>query len=843
MSPTRLALLESLFDAALGLPETSRELFIDESTSHDPGLAAELRALLSAHALSDSAFASPLRADRALSDRWIGAKLGAYEIGRQIGSGGMGTVHEAVRADDQYRQRVAVKFLNRSSEGGVAVRRFRAERQILASLQHPNIASLVDGGVTPDGLPYFVMEYIDGEPITRWCDTRNLSIDARLRLFGQVCAAVRAAHQKLIVHRDLKPGNILVTTDGVVKLLDFGIAKLMRDERTLELPTATQFGHRAFTPEYAAPEQLRGTSVDTTADVYALGVVLFELLTGQRPFDLREKSLAEMERIICDQPAPRPSSVLSADRWRALSERSAARARRAIEGDLDAVVLMALRKEPDRRYATVDALARDVTLHLERQPVTARPEGVGYRVRKVVQRRPFETAATVIAALSLIVGTGVAIVQARRAEAQAVVAQAQTARATEVTKFLTTMLNSSNPESFGKDITMRAVLDSAAIRADSQRLSPDLEAEVRGIMGGAYLALGELDVAQAQYERKLTSLRRAVPAGDYNTAVAFSQLSLVQETKGNYGAADSLLSIADTLFTRFPPPDRREESTALENRGRVLYVMGKSKEAMVQMQRSLALGRRYFADDDSARAPTYVNVAVMSGEVGDLAAADSFSLAAIVTAKRAHGNNHPRVASALSVRAGVLELMGRMDESSTAFREALEVKRRILGVDHPDYATTANNFAFHLLQMEKWTDAAYWARQVLTDRGKSLGASSLPVSSALMHLGRALAHMDSARAGERLVRESKAIREKLLPPGHWLLASTDGALGEVITLDGRYGEAEAMLLSAEARVRAARGVDSSPTEDQRKRLVDLYTRWGRPAEAAKWQERLKKKSA
>ena len=248
LSPTRMALLESLFDAAISLPETARESFIAESSSHDATLESELRALLAAHALSESAFASPMSSQRHASERWVGSRLGSWEIGKQIGSGGMGTVHEAVRADDQYRQRVAVKFLNRSAEGGVAVRRFRAERQMLASLQHPNIASLVDGGVTPNGMPYFVMEYIDGEPITRWCDARAMSADDRLVLFGQVCAAVRAAHQKLIVHRDLKPGNILVTADGAVKLLDFGIAKLMRDEQLVDLPTATQIGQRAFTP-------------------------------------------------------------------------------------------------------------------------------------------------------------------------------------------------------------------------------------------------------------------------------------------------------------------------------------------------------------------------------------------------------------------------------------------------------------------------------------------------------------------------------------------------------------------------------------------------------------------
>lgn len=843
MSPTRLALLESLFDAALSLPETSRETFIDESTSHDPALAAELRALLSAHALSDSAFASPLRRDRALSERWVGARLGAYDIGPQIGAGGMGTVHEAVRADDQYRQRVAVKFLNRNTEGGVAVRRFRAERQMLASLQHPNIASPVDGGVTPDGLPYFVMEYIDGEPITRWCDARQLTIDARLALFGQVCAAVRAAHQKLIVHRDLKPGNILVTNDGTVKLLDFGIAKLMRDEQGPDLPTATQVGHRAFTAEYAAPEQVRGTAVDTTADVYALGVVLFELLTGRRPFDLREKSLAEVERIVCEMAAPRPSTMLDADRWRLLGERSDARARRAIAGDLDAVVLMALRKEPERRYQSVDALARDVTHHLVQEPVLARPDSLGYRVRKFVQRRRLETVAAVIAALSLMSGTVAATAQARNAEAQRAVAAAQSQRATEVTNFLMTMLNSSNPESFGKDVTMRTVLDSAVIRADSMTVAPELEAEIRAVMGNAYLALGELDIADKQFALDLAARRRHAPGGDYLTALTFSKLALVAETRGSIATADSLLQQAEALYARFPHEDRREESTAIENRGRLLYQLGKVPEALVQFRKSLALAKRYFPADDSAIAPSYVNVAVVAADAGELAAADSFSLLAISTARRAHGESHPVLASALSVRAGLLETMNRWDESTVAYQAALDAQRRVVGPKHPGYATTAVNFTDHLMRRKRWRAAATLAREVLALRGSSLDDTSYPVQGALAHLGRALAHMDSTKAGETLVREARMLRAKSLPVGHWLIASMDGHLGEVLTLDGRYVEAERLLLMSEARVREVRGAESVAVADQRKRLVALYTRWGKLTEAAEWQQRLDTKSA
>jgi eukaryotic-like serine/threonine-protein kinase len=843
MSATRLVLLESLFDAALSLPEDSREPFIAESTSHDPALASELRALLSAHALSDSVFASPVRVERDPGERWIGTRLGAYEIGAQIGSGGMGTVHEAVRADDQYRQRVAVKFLNRSAQGGAAVRRFRDERQMLASLQHPNIAALVDGGVTPEGLPYFVMEYIDGQPITQWCDSRALSIEARVRLFLQVCAAVRAAHQKLIVHRDLKPGNILVAADGTVKLLDFGIAKLMRDDTLAVQQTATQLGHGAFTPEYAAPEQLRGSAVDTTADVYALGVVLFELLTGARPFDLREKSLVEMERIVTEQAAPRPSATLVGDRWKALSERSADSARRAIDGDLDAIVLMALRKEPERRYASVDALSRDLMYHLDQQPVQARPDTMGYRVRKFVRRRKLETAAGAIAALSLIGGTVAATAQARRAEAARVIATSQNARATEVTNFLMTMLNASNPESFGKDVTMRTVLDSAVARADSMKLAPDLDAEVRSMMGNAYLALGELDVADKQFTSALASRRRHAPDGDYQTAVTLSKLALVAETRGAIPLADSILQQAEALYARFPHDDRREESTAIENRGRLLYQLGKVPESLAQFRKSLALGQQYFPQDDSALAPTYVNLAVTAGDAGDLAEADSFSVLAVSSARRAHGDSHPQVAMALSVRAGLLERLNRMDESTDAYRAALDAQRRIVGPKHPAYATTAVNFADHLMRVERWRDAATLAREVLALRGTSLDDSSYPVQGALNYLGRALAHMDSADAGETFVREMRSLRVKSLPAGHWLIAAADGSLGEVLTLDGRYGEAEQLLLAAEARVREVRGAESVAVADQRTRLVALYKRWGKPAEAAKWQERLDKKSA
>jgi serine/threonine-protein kinase len=308
-----------------------------------------------------------------------------------------------VRADDQFKKRVAIKLLRPSVEGDLAVRRFRYERQILATLSHPNIAALLDGGVTADGQPYFVMELVDGTPITRWCNERRCTIAQRVELFLQVCAAVQHAHQALIVHRDLKPGNLLVTDDGTVKLLDFGIARLLREQEGLDQLPPTRGGQRAMTPEYASPEQIRGLPVGTPGDVYALGVVLFELLTGRRPLELEGKLLAEIEQMVCMHPAPRPSDSIHSAFAPFAHERSASRLAARLEGDLDAIVMLALRKESDQRYGTAERLAEDLQRYLEGRPIEARRERLSYRMARLVRRRRVECLASLVV-LSVVSG-------------------------------------------------------------------------------------------------------------------------------------------------------------------------------------------------------------------------------------------------------------------------------------------------------------------------------------------------------------------------------------------------------------------------------------------------------
>ncbi|MBL0170311.1 MAG: serine/threonine protein kinase [Gemmatimonadaceae bacterium] len=832
LTARRFERLESLFAEALELAPAARDALVLSQTQGDAVLARELRALLLAHERSESlsGIAQPMPFD---AETGAGTRLGAFVVGRRIGMGGMGAVHEGTRADAQYQQRVAVKFLRRSADDAMAVARFRAEQQFLASLQHPNIAALLDGGVTPTGTPYFVMEYVDGAPLTTWCDERVLRVRERLLLFRQVCLAVRAAHQRLVVHRDLKPGNIFVTADGTVKLLDFGIAKLL-DESDTELRVdvpITAIGQQAFTPEYAAPEQIWGEAVDTRADIYALGVVLYELLAGRRPLAFTSASPMTMAQQIRTATVPRLGDAMDSDRWRVLGERSPERARRRLAGDLDAIAGVALRIEPARRYASVDALLDDLDRYLDGRPVAARPDGAWYRVRKFVARHALETVAGSVALASLVTGVVVSQRQARRAESE-------NARAREVTAFLTTMLGASNPESFGKDITMRTVLDSAARRLDAQQLSPSLDAEVRSIVGGTYLALGEFAEAERQFVRTLAERRRSAPGGDYETAVTLSQLSLVHENSGRYEKADSLLLQAEQLYEQFPHPDALQEVAAFENRGRVLFRLGRNAEALTVLRRAFAVSRERGKADDPAMATTYINAAAITSDMGENVEADSLAKRGYEIARRAHGDDFPLVWSALAVRSGTLERLGKMDEAESMLRAVLAARKRILGETHSDYAFTMFNLADHLLRKGQWAEAADLSRRVLALRGTTIDDTHPAIAVSMQYLGRALGHLDSLSAGERWLRASLALRTRNLPPGHWLLASSESALGEHLVLAHKFPEAERLLLNAEAKLVASQGEKSPVVRDARGRIVALYVAWGKAREAEKWRTTL-----
>lgn len=634
MNSERHQLITDLLSQALEQAPGERAAFLENACAGDAELRREVESLIFVLEESPSFIESPAVAGFAevfaakAEDRFTeGQRIGHYRIIREIGRGGMGAVYLAERADE-YREQVALKIVKRGMDTDFVLRRFRHERQILASLHHPNIARLLDGGTTEDGLPYFVMEYIEGRPVDEYCDLHNLPVVERLNLFRTICAAVHYAHQSLVIHRDIKPGNILIMEDGTPKLLDFGIAKILNPEisQTVE-KTATLM--RLMTPEYASPEQVRGEPVTTATDVYSLGVVLYELLTGHRPYHITSILPSDIERIICNQEPVKPSTavnrpeerltsggetiIITPDQVSRTREGQPEKLRRRLTGDLDNIVLMALRKEPARRYASVEHLAEDIRRHLEGLPVNARRDTLSYRASKFVLRHKVGVAAAALVVLSLIAGLIATVWQARRAQA----AQARAERRfNDVRKLANSYLFEFHDEiakvpgstAARVMVVKRALeyLDSLAGEASGdQSLQLELATAYQKV-GDAqgrpgFASIGDRQGALESY-RKAIGIRQAlVDAGMREIAVTRDlatthdrigdTLLTSGDTAGALAAYRQGYALRERLMGQNPsdPESRRDFATSAQRVAQALWMTGKLDEARENQSKSLAL--------------------------------------------------------------------------------------------------------------------------------------------------------------------------------------------------------------------------------------------------------------
>jgi eukaryotic-like serine/threonine-protein kinase len=583
--------LEQLFYAALDQAPAARRAFLDEACRGDAQLRQELESLLQSSEKTLGFLQKPV-VEAALQVRASaveGKRIGDYKVIRLIGEGGMGTVYLASRADELYQQEVAVKLMHAGAvHSRRSLLRFSAERQILANLNHPNIARLLDGGVTDEGLPFLVMEYVNGIRIDEYCRQRVLTTEERLRLFCAACEAVDYAHKHLVIHRDIKPANILVTENGVPKLLDFGIAKLLDPELgELGLTGTTD---RMMTPDYASPEQVRGDAITTATDVYALGVVLYELLAGRKPFKLETTSPIEVMKTICEQMPP-PPSVTSAEN----AALAAPDAPRRLKGDLDNIVLMAMRKEPTRRYASVSELAGDVQAYLTGYPVHARTENWSYRSGKFIGRHKAAVAAAGVVALALIgfsIGMGLL---AKRETRERRLAERQS-------EFLNSIFQAATPDQArGQQVTARQLLDQGAQRIDRELADePQLQAAMLDNVGRAYTALGLYSQAEPLLQRAYDLRRKNLGEENLDSAASLDGLATAIRLENQFQRAEPLFRRALSIREKKLGENNLLVAESLANLGECLYLLQRDSEAETLLRKALGIQRRLNKDSGEA---------------------------------------------------------------------------------------------------------------------------------------------------------------------------------------------------------------------------------------------------
>ena len=750
LSAERWAEVNRLLDDALDRPATERDAFLVDRCGDDEEL---LRAVTSVLTASEEAGDEPTGPAAALLEAAFGLdappnvpgsregeSIGRYRLTRELGQGGMATVYEAERADGSYERRVALKLLRPGSLGADIAERFRRERQILSSLEHPNIAMLLDGGETEDRTPYLVMELVDGEPITEWAERQNLSLAARLELFEQVIEAVEFAHRRLIVHRDLKPSNVLVTEQGRVKLLDFGIAKLVDPGLDdLETRPATRW----MTPSYASPEQIRGEAITTASDVYALGVLLFELLSGVRPFGREGLSAFELERAICEKDPPRPSSVATDPKIAT-----------GLEGDLDAILLRALRKEPEQRYGSAARLLDDLRRHRDGFPVDAHDGVWGYRTRKFVSRHRVGVGAAALLAGVMMASSALVWRQQRIAVIERDRATEEAENSRLVIGFLSDVFRGDDPTAAPSDtVTARELLAWGRERVDTEFGDrPALQAELVAVLGGAYANLGLVDDSRELWREAVRLRQELYGPESEEVADALTRLGNAAALGRNFIVADTMF--AEALRIREKNAAGRPDTlvaSSLITLGRTRAQFQELDEAERYIRRAIEIRRVVLSDTSMAYTEALLALAPVRRAQGDLSEAADLYERAIPQFRNLGGEGRDLAAHTNNL-AFLKASSGAHAEAAILYREALDIHSPIYGRGHPNTIMIAGNLA-----------------SVLQNDGRE------DESLALLR-----GNVEAARAQ--------------YPDGHWRVGQANTSLGNALLQAGLTAEAATALV-------------------------------------------------
>ncbi|MDQ6808335.1 MAG: serine/threonine-protein kinase [Verrucomicrobiota bacterium] len=829
------ARVSELVLSAIEREPNEQSSFLDEVCGSDIGLRAEVESLLQFQRSACALMQEPavhLAAKILLPERELEAEetIGDYLILSKIGAGGMGDVYLA--EDKKLHRKVAIKLVRAAIGTEDIVARFRYEEQILASLNDPNIAHLYGGGVTTNGIPFFVLEYVEGLRIDEYCAFHKLSTPSRLQLFRKVCSAVHHAHQHLVIHRDLKPSNILVTDAGEPKLLDFGIAKLLTAGESA--PALTVIG--VMTPDYASPEQVRGEAITTASDVYSLGVVLYELLSGRRPYQPKGRSASDIARAITEQQPERPSAAIG------VSLDSEARARKSLRGDLDNIVLMAIRKDPARRYASVAQLSDDIRRHLDGRPVIARKDTFSYRASKFIARNKVAVGAAALVCSAIIAGLAASMWEAQ-------VARKQKVKAESINAFLEQMLAYSNPilnlpRNNSRKSTMTDVLDATAKRLENGAFSnqPEIRAELERIIGVDYYEQGNADLGN-KHLREYVILQfqlygeddpRRLNASNIQAALLFGQRQI---------------SEAEAIYRRILPRMRKEEQKgalqpydlayALNTFGYARRTQGDSTEAEQLFRESLALSRKL---PDESR---YLVIGLTRSTLASTLADQGRSAEALQTSQEAVAEyrqrgqmDTPDFGFALTILGGFLTEKGAFAEADENLATAEGIYRTLLEPSSLWLGDNLRNQANSFYQQGKYAEALSKVTETLKIYRQSFGVHYDHYPTALITEGLIFDKTGRSKEGEMILREALDQRKGSLPKDHFWVALAESALGECLTTQKRFLEAEPLLLDSYETLAVRFGPEDNRVRGALKNLVGFYDASGRHDEAARLRPQL-----
>jgi len=872
-SGDRWSRVQALFHEALSCSPQDRSTFLDGECGDDTALRDEVLSLLASH--DDGGPLGALEDDDAAVSpalEWIGP----YRLLRRLGEGGMGTVYLGEREGAGFTQTVALKLIRAGYRDPQLEERLKAERRILARLEHPGIARLIDGGATPTGQPFVAMEYVEGIALIDHCDRHRLDVAERLRLFLDVCETVHYAHQQLVVHRDLKPSNILVTPDGRPKLLDFGIAKFLTPETASAASTRSA---RWITPAYASPEQIRGEQVSTLTDVYALGILLYELLSGRRPYDVEYLSPAEVERVVCEVEPERMSASLVRPKRTGVT---AERLRRQLAGDLDTIALKALAKDPARRYASVEKLSEDIQRHQNGLPVLARPDSFGYRASKFIRRHKPSVIAATVAVVALLGGVAASAWQASVAKRERDRAQQALRQSEDVTSYLVDIFASSDPARGAVDtVAARELLRQGLERAEALRAQPEVQARMFVALGEVYANLGEFDQARGLMERALTIRRTVYGADHVEVAQSMDHLGTLLRRTGEYAQAESLYARALTMKRRVLRADDPEIAETLQLLGFLMPYVGRTAESVQDYREALDLLRSRPGTDTARIAEATLLLAQARRNYGDYAEAEQTYREALALYQRATGpesdgvsvtmvhlgdllqrqlyrvdeaialyqkalpiqeellgDSHPRLVHVLSSLAEALDQQEQWDEAEALLRRTLAIRERTWGLHHSNTAEGLDALASHMFRRGNYQQAESLLRQSIALWRETMGPEHQAVAGTLMMLGRTLAELHRYQEADSVFNETERLRIEASGPHHSNLAVAYTYHALLHVRQRQFEEAERLLQRAEAIVHATIAEEHHHTQWVYEGFVELYDAWGRPDDAARYRAKL-----